>query len=371
MISFEQALSEVLALADPPLATEALPLAECAGRVLRADVIARRDQPPFPASAMDGYAMRAADARPGARLRVVGESAAGHRFTGRVGPGEAVRILTGAPLPEGADRVVIQEDVTREGDDIIIGEGLDAGPHVRPAGNDFAAGHRLAAPRRLRPADLALAAAMDAPRLTVSRRPEVAIIATGDELVMPGEDPGPDQIIASNSFGLAAMVEAEGGIARLLPIAPDRPEALAAVLELAADADLVVTSGGASVGDHDLVLPVARRLGLETSFYKVAMRPGKPLMAGRLGDARFLGLPGNPVSAMVCGHLFMRPLLRAMAGLPAAPLPSRRLPLAAPVGPNGPRRHFMRARLEAGPAGTQVRVFERQDSALLSVLAEA
>ncbi len=372
MISVEEALTRVLALATP-LPTEVIPLAEAARRVLAAPAVAGRDQPPFAASAMDGYAVNGAEVQPGARFRVVGQAAAGHAHAGPVAPGQALRIFTGAPLPPGTDRVVIQEDVTRDGDLITLARNLDESRHVRPAGADFAAGYTLAPPRRLRAVDLALLAAMNVADLTVTRRPEVALIATGDELVMPGESPRPDQIVASNIFGLKAMIEAEGAVARLLPIARDTEADLSTIFGLAEGADLIVTIGGASVGDHDLVARVAGHRGLERAFYKIAMRPGKPLMAGRLGAAAMLGLPGNPVSALVCGHLFLLPLLRAMSGLPSAPAPMRIARLAVDVGPNGPRDHYMRAHLTPDPDGGAPRItpFDRQDSALLSVLAQA
>jgi molybdopterin molybdotransferase len=370
VISVEEALAACLALTRV-LPAEPVALAEAAGRVLAEPVFAMRDQPPFAASAMDGYAVRMADAVPGARLRVVGEAPAGRAWAGEIGPGEALRIFTGAPLPRGAERIVIQEDVTRAGDGIVIGEGLDEGPHVRPAGADFRAGARIEAPRRLTPADLALAAAMNAPRLTVARRPVVALIATGDELVLPGETPRHDQIVASNTYGLKALIEAEGGVARMLPIARDDAESLTAVFDLARGADLIVTVGGASVGDHDLVGSVAESLGLERAFYKIAMRPGKPLMAGRLGEASLLGLPGNPVSALVCGHLFLVPMLRAFLGLPAGERRRRTARLGADLGPNGPREHYMRA--EVFPTGEvpEIVPFDRQDSSLLSILSRA
>jgi molybdopterin molybdotransferase len=366
MISVDAALAHLFSLVAP-LAAETVRLEDAAGRTLAAPARARRDQPPFAAAAMDGYAVRAADAVPGATLAVTGAAAAGHGFAGAVGPGEAVRIFTGAPVPEGADRVIIQEDVAQTGAGITLGGSLDAGPHIRPRGTDFAAGETLAAPRVLRPADIALLAAMNIPELSVARRPEVALISTGDELVMPGEAPGPDQIIASNTFGLKAMLEAAGARARLLPIARDSTAALETAFGLAAGADLVVTIGGASVGDHDLVGPVAASMGMERAFYKVRMRPGKPLMAGRMGDAAMVGLPGNPVSAMVCGHVFLLPMVRAMLGLGQAPAPRRTAPLAVDLGPNGPREHYMRARLRDGRLAPDA----RQDSALLSVLAEA
>lgn len=366
MITVTQALDAIFDLVAP-LPSETVGLAQAAGRVLAQPVTATRLQPPFAASAMDGYALNGVEADPEAMFRVIGESAAGHGFDGVVGPGECVRIFTGAPLPAGTDRVIIQEDVDRKGSLITLARDLDKGPHVRPAGADFAPGDTIGAPRWLGLADLALAAAMNVPKLIVTRKPVVALLATGDELVMPGETPGPDQIIASNSFGLKAMVDANGAHARLLPIARDNVDSLRMAFELAADADLIVTIGGASVGDHDLVGPVAAEMGMEQAFYKVLMRPGKPLMAGRMGDAAMIGLPGNPVSAMVCGHVFLIPALRAMLGLGAAPAPRHRAPLAAPVRANGPREHYMRARVEDG----KITVFDRQDSALLSVLAQA
>jgi molybdopterin molybdotransferase len=367
VISVEEALARVLALADR-LPGETVPLAVASGRSMTRPAAAARDQPPFAAAAMDGYAL-ADPARPGDRFCVIGMAAAGHAFEGRIGAGQAVRIFTGAPVPAGADRIIIQEDAEAQDGTILLKEGLDSGTHIRPQGQDFRAGDRLP-PRRLRAADLALLAAMNLPEVTVARRPVVALIATGDELVMPGETPRADQIIASNAFALKAMVEAEGAETRLLPIARDSEAALAAVLGLAEGADLVVTIGGASVGDHDLVGRVADRLGMERAFYRIAMRPGKPLMAGRLRGVPLLGLPGNPVSAIVCGHLFLLPMLRAMQGLAADPV-TRRAVLAEAVGPNGPRSHYMRARLTAGPALPLVTPFAHQDSALLRILTEA
>ncbi|PWK62817.1 gephyrin-like molybdotransferase Glp [Roseicyclus mahoneyensis] len=370
MISVEEALATCLALVRP-VGTETVPLADAGGRVLSSSVIARRDQPPFAASAMDGYALRLDDRVSGAVLQVVGEAPAGRAWAGGIGPGEALRIFTGAPVPEGADCVVIQEDVTRAGDRITLGDRLEQGDNIRPAGADFRIGARIEAPRRLSPADVALAASMNVPLLEVSRRPEVALIATGDELVSPGEHPRPDQIVASNSYGLKAMVEAEGARARLLPIARDTRESLEQVLRLAADADLVVTIGGASVGDHDLVGSVAAGMGLERAFYKVAMRPGKPLMAGRLGQAVLLGLPGNPVSSMVCGELFLVPMLRAMMALPTGARRRMRARLGCHLPENGPRAHYMRAELVPGPDFPEITPYDSQDSSLLTVLAQA
>ncbi|MFY0633198.1 MAG: molybdopterin molybdotransferase MoeA [Vannielia sp.] len=362
MISVEDALARVFALATP-LPAEPVPLRAAAGRVLAAPVIAPRDQPPFSASAMDGYAV-AGPVSPGQRFAVIGESAAGRASGLVVGPGQAVRIFTGAPLPEGADRVVIQEDVERSESEITLREKLDDATHIRPAGGDFKAGDELEPGRILTPNALALAAAMGASSVTCTRKPVVSLMATGDELVMPGDAPGPDQIIASNSFALAAMFEAEGAECRLLPIARDTRESLRAAFALAAGSDLVITTGGASVGDHDLVGEVAADLGMDRAFYKVAMRPGKPLMAGKLNGMAMVGLPGNPVSSIVCGHVFIRPLLRKMLGLGEAPAPRRPLPLSAPLPPNGPRAHYMRAVIISG----EVAALERQDSSLLTVL---
>ncbi|MDX5401151.1 MAG: molybdopterin molybdotransferase MoeA [Rhodobacterales bacterium] len=371
MITVSEAQSLCLALVQAT-GVETVPLTQAAGRVLAADVQSTRAQPPFAASAMDGYALQSQDCRPGAVLRVVGEAAAGHQWAGQIGAGEALRIFTGAPVPAGADRVVIQEDVRRAGDRITLGDKLDAGTNIRPQGADFAADYTLTAPRRLNASELALLAAMNAGHVPVRRKPEVAIIATGDELVMPGEDPRDDQIIASNLFALKAMIESVGGHVRLLPIARDTEASLMTVYEMAMGADLIVTIGGASVGDHDLVAQVAARFGLTQSFYKIAMRPGKPLIAGAFGDGTpYLGLPGNPVSAIVCGHLFLLPMLRAMQGLPDVLPPVLRAALASDVDGNGPRAHYMRARVSDGPAGREVTAFDRQDSSLLTVLSEA
>lgn len=369
MISVDEALARCLRLVQP-LPPETVPLRRALGRVMAGPVVAERDQPPFAASAMDGYAVPAG-VRPGDRFQVIGEAGAGHAFAGQVEPGQAVRIFTGAPLPAGAGHVVIQEDVTRDGDLITIGDRLDAGTNIRPQGQDFRRGDAFG-PRLLRPNDLCLLAAMNCPELAVTRRPVVAIIATGDELVMPGETPRADQIIASNSFAIAGLVEQAGGEARLLPIARDDAAELAQVFDLTEGADLIVTIGGASVGDHDLVGQVAADLGLERAFYKIAMRPGKPLMAGRLRGLPMLGLPGNPVSSIVCAHLFLLPMLRALLGLPDPALPPRKARLAVDVPANGPRAHYMRARLTTGADGAMaIAPFDRQDSALITILTEA
>ncbi|WP_394199699.1 molybdopterin molybdotransferase MoeA [Litoreibacter albidus] len=366
MITVAEALAAVLEL-GAPLEQEFVPLGEADGRVLASDVAATRNQPPFSASAMDGYAVASTDVSEGDRFKVIGEAAAGHRFTGAVSVGETVRIFTGAPLPEGATRVIIQEDVLRQGSTITLRGNLDEGLHIRPAGGDFAVGDIIAAPRRLGPSDVALLASMNIAQVPVRRQPVVAIVATGDELVQAGEVPRDDQIIASNSLGLAAMFRRAGAISRVLPIAKDTPTSLKMALSLAEGADLLVTIGGASVGDHDIVADVAETLGLERQFYKVAMRPGKPLMAGRIGKMAMIGLPGNPVSSMVCGEIFVRALLDRFLGLPASARRRTSMPLSKPLPANAGREHYMRA---VGANGA-VAAFDRQDSALLTVLSQA
>lgn len=369
MISVDEALGKLLALAVP-LGNEAVGLRQAAGRVLAEPVAARLSQPPFAASAMDGYAIAEADHLPGRRLLVIGEAGAGHGFDGPVPPGHAVRIFTGAPVPGGATRVVLQEDCHRDGAHVTLGDRLEVVNHIRPMGQDFMLGDALSAPRQLRPADLALIAAMNQDRVSVTRRPVVALMATGDELVPPGEVPRADQIIASNGFALAALIEAAGAEVRVLPIARDTADSLRFGFSLAEGADVIVTIGGASVGDHDLVGPVARELGLEPAFWKIAMRPGKPLMAGRLGASILLGLPGNPVSAIVCAQLFLLPLLAHLQGLPGMH-EVRKARLTQPLEANGPRAHYMRARLDHRSETMGIAPMGKQDSALLSILTEA
>ncbi len=366
MISVSDARSALLQLTQK-MEVERVPLAQAAGRVLAQEVSARRDQPPFSASAMDGYAVKAAEVELHAMFQVIGEAAAGHRFVGTLQAGQAVRIFTGAPVPQGADFVVIQEDVGRKKDLITILNQPGTSTNIRPLGGDFRQGQALTAPRVLRPADVALLASMNIPEVPVRRRPAVALISTGDELVMPGDTPGPDQIIASNTFGLKAMLDECGADTRILPIAKDKISSLRMAFSLAATADLVVTIGGASVGDHDLVAQVAADLGMERSFYKVAMRPGKPLMAGRLGDIPMVGLPGNPVSAMVCGHIFLLPMIRNMLGLNAETKQIATARLTHALVANGPREHYMRADV----IEDEISVFDNQDSSLLTVLSSA
>lgn len=366
MISVDEALGHVFALAQP-LGTETVPLRQAAGRVLAKPVVASCAHPPFATSTMDGYAIATESVRIHDTFQVIGEAAAGHRFDGDVAAGQAVRIFTGAPIPPGTMRVVIQEDTRHIGSRISISSDPNSSLYIRPDGADFKVGSMIAAPRLLSPSDVALIASMNQVEIVVSRKPVVALIATGDELVMPGEAPGADQIIASNALGLAAMVEAAGGIARVLPIARDKVGSLQGVFDLAKGADLVVTIGGASVGDHDLVGKVAEMRGMERAFYKVAMRPGKPLMAGQLEGSAILGLPGNPVSSIICGRIFMLPMMAAMQGLPAKAPERMTAILGAAICRNGPREHYMRARR----SGDRVVVADCQDSGLLSVLADA
>ncbi len=366
MISVEEALGHIFDLVEP-LETEDVPIDRASGRFLSHSVSASRDQPPFATSVMDGYAVRNADVQPGVSLKIIGSAQAGRRGEVPVGPGQTMRIFTGAPVPDGADRIVIQEDTVLTGDTITVVENADPGPYIRPAGADFKAGDKIDAPRRLDPQTILLAAAMNLPTLPCARCPVVSLIATGDELVMPGSDPGPDQIIASNGLGLKALLEREGAEVRLLPIARDRKESLHSVFDLTKGSDLVITIGGASVGDHDLVQEVARDRGMAPAFYKVAMRPGKPLMAGRLDSIPMIGLPGNPTSAMVCGMVFVVPALRAMLG--ASPAPASRMigTLAAAIEANGPREHYMRATISSDG----LRLLSRQDSGLMRTLTRA
>ncbi len=370
------ALQALLDSVPGPTGAETLPLAHCAGRVLAGEVAALRTQPPFANSAMDGYAARAEDLAPGRELKVVGESAAGRRFAGVIAPGETVRIFTGAPLPEGADTILIQENADGVGGPAItVREGASPGRFVRPAGLDFRNGEiLLRAGRRLDSAALGLCAAMGHPALPVRRKPLVAILATGDELVLPGEPTGPDQIVASNSFALAALVEQAGGAALDLGIARDNHPDLAGKIgqARAADADVLVTLGGASVGEHDLVQAALKAQGMDLGFWKIAMRPGKPMMMGRLGRMVALGLPGNPVSSIVCGHLFVTPLVEALLGMDE-PGRERGEPavLAVDLPANDERQDYLRAIFVGEPGMRRAAPFAKQDSSMLANLARA
>ncbi|HTS91824.1 MAG TPA: gephyrin-like molybdotransferase Glp [Stellaceae bacterium] len=373
MISVEEARKRLLRPLKP-LAAEQVGLAEAFGRVLAENVTARRTQPPAALSAMDGYAVRTADvARVPVRLKVVGAVPAGNSYDKPVRPGEAVRIFTGAPLPEGTDAIVIQEDTEREGDIVVVKEGAPGGRYVRPAGLDFVAGSvGIVAGRRLTARDIGLAAAMDRPWLMVRRRPRVAILATGDEIVMPGDPIGPNQIVSSNSIALGAFVRACGGIPLQLGIAADRPEALRQAAEGARGADLLVTTGGASVGEHDLVKDALGAAGLELDFWKIAMRPGKPLMVGRYRDAAMVGLPGNPVSTLVCALIFLKPAIEHLSGLDPSAEPPATARLARPLPENDRREDYLRATLARGADGDlEATPFEKQDSSMISLLARS
>ena len=373
MISVEEARRRLLAPLAA-LAAEQVALSEAVGRVLAEDVAARRTQPPFAVSAMDGYAVRAADvARVPTRLKVVGSVPAGQAYAGTVGSGEAVRIFTGAPVPSGADTIVIQEDTERDGDIVTVREAAPPGHYVRPAGLDFRAGDiGLRAGRLLTARDVGLAAAMNRPWLLLRRRPRIAILPTGDEVVMPGDPVGPNQIVSSNGLALAALVAQCGGIPVHLPIAPDDSTALQRIAAGAAGADFLVTTGGASVGEHDLVRDALEASGLTLDFWKIAMRPGKPLMVGRYRDTPMLGLPGNPVSTLVCGLLFLKPAIERLLGLAAAEAPPVRARLAAALPANDRRQDYLRATLARGADGTlEARPFDKQDSSMMSLLARA
>jgi molybdopterin molybdotransferase len=375
LLSVAEALARLLDGAGP-LDAEAVAIGRAAGRVLAGPVIARRTQPPFPASAMDGYAVRSDDLGiVPAQLRVIGEAAAGHAFSGSVGAGETVRIFTGAPVPPGADAVLIQENATAlDGGQIEARESVARGRHIRAAGLDFSEGALLLQLGRvLDAAAVSLAAAGNCAELSVVRRPRVAILATGDELVPPGGSPGPDQIIASNGYGIGALVAAAGGEPLDLGIVSDRIEAITAAVDraVAAGADILVTLGGVSVGDHDLVRNALADRGMTLDFWKIAIRPGKPLMFGRLGPMRVLGLPGNPVSSLVCGHVFLMPLVAALAGIPHAQ-DMRDARLGVDMSENDVRQDYVRAEVRPDADGSLVaRPFAVQDSSMLSVLGNA
>jgi molybdopterin molybdotransferase len=369
------ALAAILAGADP-LGEELVALEEAYHRVLARDVAARRTQPPQAMSAMDGYAVRAADAAEvNARLKVIGEVAAGRPFDRALGAGEAARIFTGGVIPDGADAVVIQEDTVADGDIIAITEAAATGRHIRPAGVDFREGDvLLKAGSRLTERDLSLAASMNYPELPVRRRPRLALLATGDELVMPGERPGPGQIVYSNGYALRALARAEGADTIDLGIAADTMEATTAGIRRARDlgADILVTTGGASVGDHDLVKESLEAENVQIAFWKIAMRPGKPMMHGRLGAMRVVGVPGNPVSSYVCTFLFVAPLIRALSGRKVIHNARESAVLGRDVTANDQREDYLRARLEERADGTLIATpVNHQDSSLLANLAAA
>ena len=373
MISVDEALAIVLG-GVKRLPSEQVSVAQALGRVLAVDVASRLTQPPKAVSAMDGYAVRAADvAKVPAKLKQIGESAAGSGYTGAIGSGQTVRIFTGAPLPEGADAIVIQEDTDADGNTITIKESVKAGRYVRPAGLDFRTGEvLLPAGTLLTARDVALLAGMNVPWVQVTRKPRVAILSTGDELVMPGESLGDDQIISSNSVGLQAFVTALGGEPINLGIARDNVDSLKNHLAGVNGADLLVTIGGASVGDYDLVRDVLGEEGLEISFFTVAMRPGKPLIFGHIYGTPFLGLPGNPVSAGVTTVLFVRPAMNVMLGLEAGPEHPETAVLGRDLEANDKRQDYLRAELSVNAKGElTVTPFAKQDSSMLALFTKA
>jgi molybdopterin molybdotransferase len=369
------ALAAVLSGADA-LPEEMAALDSAYKRILARDLAALRTQPPEAMSAMDGYAVRAADAtRAGARLKVIGEIAAGRPFDRVVGPDEAVRIFTGGVVPDGADAVIIQEDTVVEGGGITITEAAVAGRHIRRAGVDFREGDvLLKAGGELSDRDLSLAASMNYPQLPVRRRPKVALLATGDELVMPGETPGPGQIVYSNGYALRALARAEGAEVIDLGIAADTLDATTSGIRRARDigADILITTGGASVGDHDLVKRALDAEGVAMAFWRIAMRPGKPLMHGRLGAMRVIGLPGNPVSSYVCAFLFLVPLIRKLCGRFAVHHTTESALLGRDIAANDQREDYLRARLTTRNDGALIATpVNHQDSSLLGNLAAA
>jgi molybdopterin molybdotransferase len=369
------ALERVLAQASA-LPLERIPLTEAHRRVLAEDVRASRTQPPVDVSAMDGYAIRADDVTSAPTdLRVIGEVAAGRPFAGHVQGGQAVRIFTGGELPAGSDSIVVQENTRREGDNVIVVTVPEKGRHIRPAGLDFKQGEVLLTRGHLLTGrDLGLAAAMNYPMLPVHRKPRVALLATGDELVVPGRQPGPGQIVYSNGYSVAALARQEGAEVTDLGIARDNVADTVAAIQNAKirRVDVLVTMGGASVGDYDLVQEALTAEGMDLSFWKIAMRPGRPLMHGRLGPIHVLGLPGNPVSAFVCAFLFLVPLLRTLSGRADASLPSEHALLGSDLPENDERADYLRARLSRSSRGALVATpFPQQDSSMTRVLAEA
>jgi molybdopterin molybdotransferase len=374
LISVAEALDHVLAHAGP-LPPETVPLDDALGRVLAAELKALRTQPPADLSAMDGYAVRAADvAHTPVRLQVIGEVAAGRPFTATVGAGEAARIFTGGVMPAGADAVVVQEITEREGDTVAVLKPSSKGRHVRPQGLDFRRGDPLFAKGdRLTARDLALLAGMNHPLVPVHRRPRVALFATGDELVPPGQEPGPGQIVYSNGFALTALARQQGAIVTDLGLVHDRLEPTIAAIRQARDlrADVLVTTGGASVGEYDLVHKAFAAEGMDLSFWKVAMRPGRPLMHGRLGGMHVLGLPGNPVSAYVCAFLFLVPLVRRMSGRDHLTVPTESALLGCDLPANDERADYLRATLQQTPNGLIATPFPVQDSSMTTPLAKA
>jgi molybdopterin molybdotransferase len=374
MISVDEALERIVGTV-PVMPVEQIALADGLGRVLAEDIAARRTQPPTAVSAMDGYAVHAEDVQDlPATLEVIGAAPAGEAYPGTLRPGQAVRIFTGGPVPDGADAIVIQENTTTEASTVTVIEGkTTVGRYVRPAGLDFTEGQTLLSPgRALTARDIGLAAGMNVPWIKVRRKPLIALLATGDEIVMPGDPIGPHQIVSSNGLALSAFITAAGGRPIDLGISPDSRDALKAMAAGARGADMLVTTGGASVGDHDIVQSVLGEVGLELDFWKIAMRPGKPLIFGRIAETPILGLPGNPVSALVCALIYLGPAIRAMLGLGDGGAPTASAILGRDLTANDERQDYLRSRLEPGPGGTMVATpSEAQDSSMFATLAHA
>ena len=367
MISFEQALSKILYLADK-IDFEEVKLEESYSRVLAHDSISFRDQPPFDASAMDGYALNKIDKLPSKKLSVIGKVAAGNSFDRTVGKGQAVRVFTGAPMPKGTNSVLIQEDAEELENFITINQIVEKKDFVRKKGCDYKSGEILLQKGKILTSfDIALLASMNFPLLKVTKQPRVSIISTGDELVFPGNLPDSNQIVASNTYGLKALLTKWGATSHILPIARDNISSLEKAIDLAIPADLVITIGGASVGDHDYVNKVFNKINVKHSFYKVAMRPGKPILAGKNNNTIFVGLPGNPVSALVCAQLLLKPLIGKMLGTSELNNIEKKASLQNDLPKNGGRKHFMRAFFNNG----YLEVSQKQDSSLLNVLQKA
>ncbi len=369
MISVADATSRILA-AMRPTGPETIPLAAGWNRVLAAPIVARLNQPPGDVSAMDGYALRAGDPGP---WTVIGNAPAGHPFDGSVGENQAVRLFTGSLIPAGATAVAIQEDADRDGDRLTLRETPVAGRHIRASGGDFATGDALLASGRLMtPRSIGLAAAANHPWLTVHRRPRIAILATGDEIALPGDPIRAGGIVSSNAHALAALVTAAGGEPTVMPIAIDTLDSIAGIADHLGGVDLLLTTGGASVGEHDLIQKALATRGFAPDFWKIAMRPGKPLIFGHLGDTPVLGLPGNPVSALVCAILFLVPAIKRMAGLQGWQLPIGRGTLARPLPANDHRADYLRSTLAHSTTGDLlITPHPRQDSSHLRVLADS
>ncbi len=367
MISVTEALEKLFLIAKVT-PVETVELKKCLGRVLAKPLESSRSNPPFPSSAMDGYAIHKANLKSGAEFKVIGESAAGHSYPKKINKNEAVRIFTGSRVPDGANLVLMQEDVEADKKFIIVKENFDKKSNIRLEGSDFSKGYKVKTPLILGAKEISLLAAMNFAHLSVRKKPTVAIISTGDELVFPGESPKADQIIASNAYGIAALCKECGAEPRILPIAQDNLKSIEYIIGLAQDADLIITIGGASVGKYDLINEATNNFGVDKSFHKVAMRPGKPLMAGKINETALVGLPGNPVSALVCGYVFIRPLIQAMLGLEKKSAPRLIAPCGTSLPKNGPREHYMRAVLL--PNG-YLEPVENQDSARLALLCDS